>query len=383
MSRPTTKGFFVRERLIEAREARGLSQADIATLVDRSASTISKWESGDQAPDPAILENLAANLGVTTAYLVRQMPDYQSPSIFFRSLKAASARSRTRARARIGWMQTVSLALQEIVDFPSLNIPDLDIGDYRRIDDARLEEIATELRAFWNLGQGPIRSIGLVAENAGIVVGMDSAGVTKIDGESLWSPIDGRPYILLNDEKNCAFRRQMDIAHELAHIVLHKNVTPEQLDADFDRIEHQAKYLGSALLLPYKTFTSDILSLSLDSLLTLKPRWMVSVGAMVMRAHQLDLMSDEAATRLWKARAARGWHKREPMDDPRETAVENPRMLRRSIELIVDNGVRSKSDLIEYDLGISGSEVETIASLDRGYFYEPPANVVAPPKGFM
>jgi Zn-dependent peptidase ImmA (M78 family)/transcriptional regulator with XRE-family HTH domain len=376
MTRPSTKGFFVKERLVEARDACALSQKDVAIRVGRSPSTISKWESGEQAPEPAALDLLAEALGVGVPYLLKEMPDYGSPSIFFRSLASTTLRARLRARGRIRWLQHISLALQEYVDFPQVNFPDFGHIDYQTLSDADLERIALELRAFWNLGEGPIPSMALVAENAGVVVGVDKAGSTKIDGQSVWLSEDSRPYMLINNDKFNAFRRQMDIAHEFIHLVIHKNVTEDQLERDFDLIEHQAKYLACALLLPYKSFSSDIYSLSLDGFLTLKPRWRVSVAAMVMRARQLEILSEGAAQRLWKARASRGWHQKEPMDDPSETPVEEPRLLRRSIELVVLAG-RSKSAFLEQDVGLRAPDVELLSSLPPSYFAGEPAPVIA------
>jgi hypothetical protein len=97
---------------------------------------------------------------------------------------------------------------------------------------------------------------------------------------------------------------------------------------------------------------------------------------MIMRAQHLDLINEEATQRLWKYRATRGWHRREPLDLPSETPVEEPRLLRRSIELIVSEKVRSKSDLLVTDFGLGAADVEMLASLPSGYLSET-ADVVA------
>jgi hypothetical protein len=117
-------------------------------------------------------------------------------------------------------------------------------------------------------------------------------------------------------------------------------------------------------------FSSELFSLSLDGFLALKARWKVSVGAMIMRARQLDLISDQSAQRLWKYRATRGWRRREPLDLPTETPVEEPRLLRRSIDLIISENVRSKNELLQSDLCLGAADVEMLASLPVGYFTE-------------
>jgi hypothetical protein len=101
---------------------------------------------------------------------------------------------------------------------------------------------------------------------------------------------------------------------------------------------------------------------------------------MIMRAYQLGILSEAAAQRLWKYRAARGWHRREPLDLPSETPVEEPRLLRRSIELIVNEKVRSKRDLLELDICLGADDIEMLASLPTGYFKETPDVVSLEPR---
>ena len=378
MSRPNTRGLFVRERLSEARDARGLTQKDLARSLGRGESTISNWERGGQTPEPTSLGNLASALGVYPSYLLKPMPVHGSTPIFFRSLASATIRARTREKAKVRWLQHISLAVQEVLDLPGVDIPELIKGDqYLRLKTDDLESIASDLRAHWDLGDGPIRTMVLVAENAGIVVGVDETGSTAIDGQGTWSTADGRPYILLATDKYTAYRRQMDVAHELAHIILHRHVTSEdELAQNFELIERQAKYLAGAFLMPYRSFAAEVSSVSLDGFLSLKRRWMVSVGAMLMRAENLELLSSDAAASLWRYRTTRGWHRREPYDLPDETPVEQPCLLKRCIQMIVEEGGRSKQAVLELDIGISASDIEMLACLPPAFFSAEPVLVI-------
>ncbi|WP_400765474.1 helix-turn-helix domain-containing protein [Methylosinus sporium] len=366
--RPSTKGFFVPQRLEEARDARGVTQGEVAKALGRSgSSTVSNWERGEQAPEPATLDQLARFLEVWPSYLVRPLPAHGHGAIFFRSLASAAKKMRTREKARMRWLQHISLALQTLVDFPDIDFPELVApGDYLTLSDADLDRLAGEIRRHWRLGDGPIESMVLVAENAGVVVGVDEVGSTKIDGQGTWSNVDSRPYILLARDKNSAYRRQMDAAHELAHLFLHRSISEDELARNFDLIEHQAKFLACALLLPHRAFASEIPSLSLDGFLTMKRRWRTSVGAMVKRAQDLEIISDEHASRLWRYRSTRGWHRQEPYDAPSETPVEEPRLLRRSIELILEHKVRAPRDLVEMDIGIGAADIEMMTCLTPG-----------------
>ena len=305
------------------------------------------------------------------------MPRHGESPVFFRSLANATKRVRTKEKARVRWLQHISLALQKTLDFPRLNVPCLiRDNDFLSLSNADLEGVAANVRQAWCLGDGPIKTMGLVIENAGIVVGVDEVGSQAIDGQANWSMADGRPYILLAKDKYTAFRRQMDLAHELAHILLHKDVSVDQMVEHFDLIEHQAKYLAGAILMPPKSFLAEVPSLSLEGFLLLKKRWMVAIGAMIMRAKQLNVLSEDAASKLWKYRASRGWHRCEPFDAVTETPVEDPRLLHRSIDMIVKAGIRSKRDLEERDFGISGDDVEMLCCLPRGYMRGEAAAVV-------
>ena len=151
---------------------------------------------------------------------------------------------RSRERARMRWLQDISLTLQKILEFPTVDYPQfVEPGEYVRLGHADLERIAMDMRRHWRLGEGAIKNIVLVAENAGTVIGVDEVGSTKIDGQGNWSECDHRPYMLLASDKNTAFRRQMDVAHELCHLVLHRGVDEDELTRNFEIIEDQAKYM--------------------------------------------------------------------------------------------------------------------------------------------
>jgi Zn-dependent peptidase ImmA (M78 family)/transcriptional regulator with XRE-family HTH domain len=378
MSRSSTKGTFVRERLTEGREARVLTQKDVGRGIKRAESTVSNWERGAQAPEPMMLDSLANTVGVYPSYFLKPMPDYGSAPVFFRSLANATVRARTREKARVRWLQHISLVIQSSLELPPLDVPQPVKGEeYLKLKTGDLEHIASELRVHWDLGNGPIRTMVLVAENAGIVVGVDEVGSTAIDGQGTWSSVDGRPYIMLCTDKYTAYRRQMDIAHEMAHLILHRGVTSEEeLDTNFEIIERQAKYLANAFLLPPRSFAAEISSLSLDGFLSLKRRWMVSIGAMIMRAEQLEILSSEAASLLWRYRATRGWNRKEPYDLPEETPVEQPCLLQRCIEMLVNEGGHAKRDLLEQEFSISALDVEMLTCLPPGFFTRDAAPVL-------
>ena len=64
MSRGGVQGF-QKDRLSQILAARRLTQVQLASMVDVSPATISKWRAGTQAPERDALERLAGVVNVT------------------------------------------------------------------------------------------------------------------------------------------------------------------------------------------------------------------------------------------------------------------------------------------------------------------------------
>lgn len=370
---------FQPERLTEVREARSLTQTMLSLIVDRSKSTVSKWENGDQTPDPEALEKLANGVNVRSSYFLLPVRSHGDRPQFFRSMASTAQSARKRAIARLRWVQDISLELQNFVELPAVDIPTCDKEDYRAISDSEIEILADKCRRHWRMGNGPISDVLLVLENAGAVVAFDELSSATMDGLSNWSEIDGRPYVLLASDKSTCVRSRMDAAHELGHLVLHRYVDTTTLNkpADFKEIERQAFLFASAFLLPAETFASEVTYPSLDGLLALKERWKVSVAAMVMRCFSLGIIDEFYKTRLFKNQSQRGWRKHEPLDD--SLPVEKPRILARSIKLLIEENVLNKGALLE-ELRLSPWDIEELTGLPEGFLSAKSAEIAVLPK---
>jgi Zn-dependent peptidase ImmA (M78 family) len=74
----------------------------------------------------------------------------------------------------------------------------------------------------------------------------------------------------------------------------------------------------SAFLLPLAPFGEDFFAVNLDTLVTLKPKWKVSVAMMVARAQRAGFISEDTARWLWINYSRHGWKRKEPYDDSME-----------------------------------------------------------------
>lgn len=358
---------FQAERLFQARTSRGLTQTALATMVERSSGTVSKWEAGEQVPETESLEKLALRLALPVAWFLKPVPNFGDKVCFFRSNASITKEAQNISLIRLKWLNEISVALQGWIDWPNVNVPWLENSDHRTISDGEIEEAAARCRASWGLGFGPISDVLLALENAGVICVREELGFSKMDGASRWFENDGRPYIFLAADKANGVRSRFDAAHELGHLVLHRNVSGLEFAKRYPEIERQAHLFAGAFLMPGESFSSEIRKPTLDTFLALKDRWRVSIGAMIMRCRHLEIFDDEYATRLWKNYSARGWRREEPKD--KDIPFEKVRLLPRAINMLLSEGGLMRNDLL-LSLNISAGDCERLCGLPHGFFSE-------------
>lgn len=364
MSRGGVQGF-QSERLGQVLAARRLSQLQLAGLVGVSPSTMSKWRAGSQSPERATLERLASVVNVTPDWFTRA-PSSKVSLPLFRSNASAHVAARAMLEARLEWAQDVALAFAEFVDYPAVNLPVRHFSDPDQITPDEIETAAIECRELWRLGRTSVQDLALGVEGAGVVLVREETGVSQIEGLSAWSPALERPLVLLSADKDNGYRSRFDLAHELGHLILHRHIArPNERDRH-KQMEMQAHRFAGAFLLPAESFSSEVRTpVTLDDLLLLKQRWGVSVAAMLMRLRALKILDEEGAQLLFKRRSARWGAKAEPGDGDREP--EQPRLLRRTIDLLVDENVMPR-ETIPRHIGLSARDIEKLAGLPDGYF---------------
>lgn len=364
MSRGGVQGF-QKDRLSQILAARRLTQVQLASMVDVSPATVSKWRAGTQAPERDALERLAGVVNVTPEWFTRA-PGAKLSLPLFRSNASAHVAARAMLEARLEWAQDVAAALMEYVDYPDVNLPSRDYTEPEQITNEDIEKAACECRDLWRLGRSAIQDLALAVEGAGVIVVREETGIAQIEGLSAWSEALGRPLILLSADKNNGYRSRFDLAHEVGHLVLHRHIQRTTDNARHKLMEAQAHRFAGAFLLPAETFASEVhVPPTLDDLLLQKRRWGVSAAAIIMRLTALELLDDDGALILHKRRSARWGGKSEPGDEDRRP--EQPRLLRRTIDLLVEEKVMPL-DAIPRHIGLAAGDVEALAGLPRGYF---------------
>ena len=270
-----------------ARTFHGLALDELAARVDKTRQYLHKLETGAASPTEQLLHQLAIALQVDTAFFSRNRQLILSEDQFhFRKLFTTRAGVKQVAMARGEMVSRLVGYLDDELKLPTVRIPEVEAP--RTQED--IERAAELCRAKWELGLGPIAHMNRLAENVGAVVTSFSSLSKDIDALSIALQ---RPIIVRNDAKESICRQRFDIGHELGHVVLHKGVNTGDRTT-----ESQANRFASALLIP-RTMMAKLFPkprgtrLDWVGIREFKLTWKVSKAAILYRARQLDLISDD------------------------------------------------------------------------------------------
>jgi Zn-dependent peptidase ImmA (M78 family)/transcriptional regulator with XRE-family HTH domain len=355
-------------RLKEAREAKGYSMTELANLVGVTPQAISQYESDDKQPEWSTLVRISGVLEQSISYFTSSRPDGGDPTAtaFFRSFKSRTKSTNKMLRRWSVWGAQVIKYIGDSVNLPPLVVPDSN-SQTAYIDD-EIERYANRCRRLWGLADGPIANMVALLESKGFIVIRSEFGVNDVDAFSCWQ--DGRPFIFLATDKDCAVRSRFDAAHELGHMILHRHLSQEELEdiETLNRIEREANRFAAAFLLPAKTFVSEIFSSDLRQFIELKRRWKVAIAAMIYRCKDLGVFDDTHYINLRKQISFHKWIKKEPLDDV--LPVEQTQLISHCVKLIIDSRIKAVTDFL-VDLRLSSRALSKLGGFDERIFEIP------------
>jgi Zn-dependent peptidase ImmA (M78 family)/DNA-binding XRE family transcriptional regulator len=331
------------EMLTLAREARGMTQSDLAAATEIAQSQISKFEAGLQPIPNDLLLTVATALNYPTSLFFRSDPikGFGVSFIFHRKRAAASAGELRKVQAQLNKLriEVTNLLRGAEIECES-RFQQFDIRDHA----GGAGEIARLVRASWMLPLGPIADLTAAVESAGGIVWRCSFGTKAIDALSQWiSPTT--PLFFLNTDFP-EDRLRFSLAHEIAHISMH-NLPTANMEADADEF-------AAEILMPAAEIEEDLKQLTIERAATLKPYWRTSMAAIIKRAADLKCISEYQYRRLYTRLGAVGYRMREPIDLP----TEEPSIIRQLIEVH------------QYDHGYSIAELSKLVDLHEQEFRE-------------
>lgn len=280
--------------VILARQARGISQEDLAQSVGINQGFLSKVENGLKEPSEDVVNKIAGVLKFPLTFFYQQdeiygLPVSVHPSHRKKSSVSMKGLDMVHAELNITLMNIKRL-LQSVELSPRSVFPRFDVDEY----DHDIERIADLTRKSWLLPRGPIDNLTRCVERAGCLVIWCDFKNLSIDGITL--AIHNMPVCVFLNRNRTADRMRFTLAHEIGHIVMHKYPS---LD-----MEDQADKFASAFLMPSQDIAEGLKSfgnkLTLEHLAYLKPIWRVSMQAILMRAKALGIINKNQSEYMWK-----------------------------------------------------------------------------------
>jgi Zn-dependent peptidase ImmA (M78 family)/DNA-binding XRE family transcriptional regulator len=357
-------------KLRNARIKSRLNQSELADCIGVSRQAVSSYELGDKSPDPQVMIKIIQELGQPISYFTtKELPSFgETGTKFYRSFGVKTKKLNNMSEVLGQWFVQVTKYFDEFVNYPEVQLPDVSPATKNgRYSVEEIEYIATDLRKLWGLGFGPISNLVRLVESKGIIVTRYEISEAQIEAFSFWN--GNKPFIFLSSIKESAVRSRFDVAHELGHIILHRGVDQVEIEdkETLKQIESEANRFAGAFLLPMQSFPNEIFTTKLDAFRDLKLRWKVAIQAMIYRCKDLELFDDFQITNLYKQISRKKWRKVEPFDD--EFPFEQPRLLKRAVELVVDNDKKLPSEILA-ELTLSKNEIEIFCQLPKDFFKE-------------
>lgn len=324
---------FSGQRLRLAREIRGMSQSDLARdeRVDVTSAAISQFEKpGSQVkPREATVEQLAEALDFPIGFFaVTAMPSSRPDEDLerldgyghFRSLRSLTAKKRREALSVTQLVRDVVYELGQHVRLPEVAVPRVPV-DVQRPSDA--DDAAAEVRQEWAIVDGPVPDVLQLSERHGVVGVRHRIDTDAVSAYSV--PFPERPVVVMHQHGAKRDRDRFSCSHEIGHLVMHDPGT----DLAPRDTEKQADRFASALLMPADQIRDELPStLEWVRFLELKLRWQVSIGALLRRAKDLGVMTEETYLQGLRTMSARGWRTTEPGD---LGPAESPRVLAHAV----------------------------------------------------
>lgn len=311
--------------LVLAREYRALTQQALGQRLNSTQARIAKYEGGLAEIPATFFAELCRVLDFPPEFFEQsdELLGMGTSAYYYRKKSELASSDRKKIHALVNVLRLQYKLMLNCIDLDSKRkLPKLYLEDYADSP----AKIAQALRAFWNLPDGPIRDLTDTVESAGVLVIPCQFGTRAMDATSIFVN-DGPPMVFINDELP-ADRWRFTLAHELGHLVMH--------DVPHESMEDEADSFAAELLLPESelrpVFEKFGGHLRLVDLSNLKQFWKTSIGALLMRAHDLDYLSKNQSRYLWQQMGKMGWRVKEPIPLP----VEKPATIAKLVRFFIE-----------------------------------------------
>ena len=268
-------------RLKLARTRRQLTFKALANEVGLTPRMVSEYEKDYCISEPPemTVEAFSRALNYPPEFLLDEdaIEDVSKETVSFRSLKSMKA---AQEHAAIGAGQ-IGVIINDYFE-SKFSLRQAELPDYSGYE----PEVAAEaLRQEWGLGTFSISNMIHQLEKHGVRVYSLSENTQDVDAFSFWK--GNVAYVFLNTKKS-GERSRFDAAHELAHLILHKNGSSQGKDAEVEADKFASNFLmPRSTILPYKGK-----NITIESILKLKHNWKVSAMALIVQMRAVGVLSE-------------------------------------------------------------------------------------------
>ncbi|AYV57708.1 ImmA/IrrE family metallo-endopeptidase [Leptospira kmetyi] len=291
-----------------ARESRLLTQKELANEINITQGYLSKIESGVQLPDSILIDNFSKTLKYPKEFFFVQTRKKDAHLDFYRKQRTISTKQIDYLKAHINLYRIQLENLLSSINFNVDKIPEYEVD----ITNGP-EIIAKSLRKFWNIASGPIQNLSeLLEEHGFVIIHTFIEDTIKFSGCSFFTR-SHHPIIIINGTMP-GDRIRFTIAHELGHLLMHKDdIYTQNRD-----IEKEANIFASELLMPSREIKEQLIGIDLNKLIRIKHYWKTSIASLLEKAKSLNTITIDQYKYLRIKLNREGFAKKEPVEIPIE-----------------------------------------------------------------
>jgi Zn-dependent peptidase ImmA (M78 family)/DNA-binding XRE family transcriptional regulator len=324
----------IRNMIVLAREAKGLTQIELAEKIGMSNTNVSKMEKGEINVSEETISSIAAATNFPISFFKQETEIYPE-YLAYRRRDNVAQKLITPINAKVNILKfNVQYLIKE------LKIENPAIPQYEVSEANSPATIAQKVRKAWKINAPVIEHFIPLLEQKGIAIISFDFETERVDSRCIKTE-NNYPVIIFN-RSLLGDRQRFSLAYQLGHIIMHTFY-----DVDWERdITHEANLFASEFLMPEKDIRKDFESgISFVQLAQLKKKWKVSMISILYRADDLGYLTANQKKYLLQQFNEQKMRRREPKE--LDVAVEKPTLVRKWIYEIKQ---RKKLDVKEMAL---------------------------------
>ena len=276
------------------REGQHFSQESLAQKVGISCQNLNEYENAITLPNSKILSALARALGVTLDDLL--LPKSQNITSFrFRSHASFAKDKQPQLIAQVLRILETYNLLEKAVGIPPY-APETTSCHQIEGNEKHIQTTATRFRRSLGLGEGKIYNLFEAVEAVGLKVLRTPIPINNFFGLSACSSGEGA-FVLVNTDNITIERQLFTLAHELGHLIFHRDDYQDTLLEEGTKEEEKmgekvADYFAGHLLVPQPELEQRLYQQNYDiiPIIPLKEYFRVSYQVILKRLEQMEVI---------------------------------------------------------------------------------------------